>query len=127
MSDIKISISTGELFDRLSILEIKSQNTKDPEIQEHLARQISELKKISDQVITDDLHSLVKQLGLINQDLWKIEDKLRELEKSLDFGPTFVSLARQVYTKNDLRASIKHQINQRGGNEIRDYKIYSGS
>ena len=60
----------------------------------------------------------------MNQNLWKIEDELRILEKSQDFGDTFINLARSVYNMNDRRASIKKQINEKYNSSYKEIKIH---
>ena len=119
MVEIKIPISIGELLDKISILSIKSQHTTNQYVSKELQDLISIAKKHQ---IYDDFY-LTKLLS-INHKLWKIEDDLRVLEKSQDFGETFIELARSVYKTNDLRASIKKEINEKYKSSYQEIKVH---
>ena len=70
------------------------------------------------------LHSLQDQLLEVNTSLWEVEDVLRGLEKSQDFGPSFVAAARSVYQLNDCRAAVKKEINLLTGSNLIEEKSY---
>jgi hypothetical protein len=119
MVEIKIPISIGELLDKISILSIKSQYTDNSYVTKELQDLISIAKKHQ---VYDT--SYVSQLLSVNHKLWKIEDDLRVLEKSQDFGETFIELARSVYKTNDLRASIKKEINEKYKSSYQEIKVH---
>ena len=119
MDEIQIPISIGELLDKISILSIKSQYTTNQYVSKELQDLISIAKKHQ---VYDD--SYLAKLLSINQKLWKIEDDLRVLEKSQDFDETFIELARSVYKTNDLRASIKKEINEKYKSSYKEVKIH---
>jgi hypothetical protein len=119
MVEIKIPISIGELLDKISILSIKSQYTDNSYVTKELQDLISIAKEHQ---VYDD--SYVSQLLSTNLKLWKIEDDLRILEKSQDFGEEFIELARSVYKTNDLRASIKKEINEKYKSSYKEVKIH---
>ena len=116
---IKIPISIGELLDKISILSIKSQYTDNS----YVSKELQDLIKIAQEHQVYDDSYLAKLLS-INHKLWKIEDDLRVLEKSQDFGEEFIELARSVYKTNDLRASIKKQINEKYKSSYKEVKIH---
>jgi len=116
---ITIPISIGELLDKISILQIKSQYTDNIYVTKELESLIEIAKKFK---VFD--FKYFDQLLEVNQKLWKIEDELRVHEKSQDFGDTFVNLARSVYTTNDKRSSIKKEINQKYNSSFREVKIH---
>lgn len=124
-------ISVGEIFDKLSILQIKEEKILNPEKLSNIKNEIEGLKKtISDTELDDQtcpkmLAGLKKKLYDTNLTLWNIEDKLRRLENQKDFGEEFISLARQVYITNDMRASIKKEINELTESEFTEEKHYS--
>jgi len=66
----------------------------------------------------------MNQLREVNQKLWKIEDRLRVLEKEQRFDDEFVELARSVYKTNDRRAEIKRKINEETNSTYKEIKIY---
>ena len=119
MDEIQIPISIGELLDKISILSIKSQHT----INQYVSKELQDLIAIAKKhQVYDD--SYLTKLFQVNQKLWKIEDDLRVLEKSQDFGETFIELARSVYKTNDQRASIKKEINNKYKSLYSEVKIH---
>ena len=119
MDEILVTISVGELLDKISILSIKSQHTTSEYVTKELQDLISIAKKHQ---VYDDFY-LAKLLS-INQKLWKIEDDLRVLEKSQDFDTTFIELARSVYITNDKRAKIKKEINEKYKSSYQEIKVH---
>ena len=119
-------ISAGELFDKISILEIKLDNIKDKEKLAEITKEhasLSETRK-SNIEINENLQKLINQLKEINFKLWNIEEKKRICEKNSDFGSNFIQLARNVYINNDKRAKIKSDINKMLGSNIKEVKSY---
>ena len=66
-----------------------------------------------------------KELKLINQKLWDIEDQIREKERKKIFDSEFIQCARMVYITNDKRSIIKRSINQVFGSDLMEEKSYS--
>ena len=124
---ILTEISTGELLDKITILEIKLVKIKDKENLLEINKEYESLKetKNSNIKLTKNLEKLIIQLKEINLKLWDIEDKLRICEKNKDFGEKFIELARGVYFNNDSRAKIKSEINKLSGSNIKEIKQYS--
>jgi predicted nucleic acid-binding Zn-ribbon protein len=116
---ITIPISVGELLDKISILEIKSMFTDN----EYVLKELEELNLIKNTLTQYTLEYEV-QLKKVNEQIWKIEDKLRQLEKEQRFDDEFIELARSVYIKNDERAKIKNEINQITNSTFREVKVY---
>ncbi len=116
---ITIPISVGELLDKISILQIKSQHTDNAYVNREL-KSLTEIAK-KNEVYDDDY---LNQLLDINQLLWNIEDDLRVLERCQDFSETFVKLARSVYKTNDIRSSIKREINEKYNSFYNEVKIH---
>jgi hypothetical protein len=122
---MKVEISNGELLDKFSILEIKMGNIKDPFKLSNIEREYKELYNDCTDLLRDSsINSLYSQLKSINQDLWKVEDDIRDLERKKDFGEEFISLARKVYFTNDERARVKKEINLESGSQLVEEKSY---
>ncbi len=126
---ILAEISVGELYDKISILEIKKSKIKDSnkliEIEKELNSLNSTLKDHGLNKFEDSyLAKLIEDLTKVNLDLWEIEDGKRLAEKNQKFDEKFILLARNVYKKNDLRAKIKSDINKRLGSNIKEIKSY---
>ena len=127
MNKILVEVSIGELFDKISILEIKQEKIKDPEKLKFIINEHSILKEQLDKNVKSDekLNNLFKSLKEINSKLWIIEDDKRMCEKNKDFGEKFIKLSRDVHFLNDERAKIKLEINNITGSKIREIKEYT--
>ncbi len=119
MNEIIIPVSVGELLDKITILQIKSQHTDNM----YVNKELESLIEIAKEFKVFDF-KYFDQLLEVNQKLWKIEDELRVHEKSQDFGDAFVHLARSVYITNDRRSSIKKEINEKYNSSYREIKIH---
>lgn len=117
--NIKIPVSVGELLDKITILEIKSSFTNN----HYVMNELKELNLIKKTLTHCTLEHEI-ELKKVNVELWKIEDKLRELEKEQRFDNEFIELARKVYITNDRRASIKRKINEFYNSEYQEIKLY---
>ena len=127
MSDILTPISPGELLDKLTILQIKCEQITDPDKLANVQAERALLQAVVDKhiPISEDLAALAVELHNVNQELWTIEDDIRDCERLGDFGEKFISLARAVYVTNDRRAALKKQINLALGSAIVEEKSYA--
>ncbi len=127
MNKIIIEVSIGELFDKISILEIKKEKIKDPEKLKYIKDEHSILKSQLDKNIKNNekLEKLFQSLKEINSKLWIIEDDKRQCEKEKDFGEKFIKISRDVHFLNDDRAKIKLKINELTGSKIKEIKEYT--
>jgi hypothetical protein len=127
MNKIIVEVSIGELFDKISILEIKQEKIKDPKKLKFILNEHSILKNQLENNIksNDKLEELFKSLKDINAKLWVIEDDKRLCEKNKDFSEKFIKLSRDVHFLNDDRAKIKLQINNLTGSVIKEIKEYT--
>ena len=127
MNKILAEVSVGELFDKISILEIKKDKIKN---KEKLKFIIDEYNILKDQMINNvksnkKLDKLFTSLKDINSNLWVKEDDKRLCEKNSDFGEKFIKLSRDIHFLNDKRASIKLEINNETGSKIKEIKEYT--
>tara|TARA_B100000579_G_scaffold388955_1_gene362442 strand:- start:1108 stop:1503 length:396 start_codon:yes stop_codon:yes gene_type:complete len=120
-TNISIPVSLGEVVDKLTILEIKSEKMSDNKLKNINKEMLAITNTISKLDIDSDLISKVKE---VNLELWEIEDKIRLKESINQFDEDFISLARSVYIKNDLRASLKREINIKYNSDIIEEKSY---
>jgi hypothetical protein len=125
---IRAPISIGELIDKITILEIKTERITDVGKLRNVAAELALLNELKTGagLDTPQMQPHARALKSINQTLWDVEDALRELELARDFGTRFVELARSVYRNNDQRARVKQQINVEFGSEIMEEKSYKG-
>ena len=129
MNKIYIEVSAGELFDKISILEIKKRRIKDKEkliyVETELKSLNETLKKNKLDKIDGFLKDCLQDLMNINIDLWEAEDLKRKYEKDKDFGEQFIKVSRDIHFKNDRRAQVKHQINIHTNSIISEVKQYT--
>ena len=125
---ILAEISVGELFDKITILNIKTKKISDNDKLHNIQTELKILEEQSKKIDVLDINSLnelVSQLQYINEDLWDIENQKRECEAKKNFGEIFIKLSRDVHFKNDIRAQIKKEINLLSNSQIVEEKEYS--
>lgn len=120
---MKIEVSNGEIADKLTIIEIKLQQIKDDAKLKNLKNEYKVLDEAVAKIIKKD-HPLYQELLKINQELWDIEDKIRDLERDKNFGEEFIKTARAVYFTNDKRSEVKRKINDLTGSNLIEEKSY---
>jgi uncharacterized protein YukE len=126
MSLILTPVSFGEILDKITILEIKSQNIKDIDKLKNVKHELDILQKTWDEKVnnTSDIIKLKQQLKEVNQALWNIEDNIRIKESKKEFDDEFIQTARSVYYENDKRAAVKKEVNLLLGSELVEEKSY---
>jgi len=126
MSDIVVPVSVGELIDKISILEIKSERIENSTQLANVARELAALRAAVARLDHRALAEPAAALKQTNTQLWGVEDDIRECEARADFGARFVALARAVYRLNDERARLKRVINEISGSRYVEEKSYKG-
>lgn len=127
MNSPQIPISWGELLDKITILQIKLENLTSQDALNNVARELKQLQAIFFQSCPETIQpkELELELKKINQQLWDIEDKIRDKEKHKSFDDEFIQLARSVYITNDERSRIKRRINETFGSDLIEEKSYA--
>lgn len=123
----RIPVSWGELIDKLTILEIKSERLTtgaealaNVELERRLLDSVAACRLAA----VPRLLELKAELRTVNQALWDIENDIRQRDALHQFDDRFVDLARSVYRQNDRRASLKRSINKLLGSAIVEEKSY---
>jgi transcriptional regulator of nitric oxide reductase len=126
MENIKVPVSPGEVLDKITILEIKSERISDPEKVANVRVELALLQETWKEFIRDDevIRGLHAQLKEVNEALWEIEDDIRDKERAKEFDQRFIELARAVYVTNDRRSRVKKELNLHLGSEIIEEKSY---
>lgn len=126
MNDIQVPISPGELLDKITILQIKSERIDDAAKLANVNRELEMLSRVWQQSVEadDEIEALTARLKSINEALWEIEDDIRDEERNKRFGERFIELARAVYVTNDERADAKKQVNLHLKSSIVEEKSY---
>ena len=126
MNEILIPISPGELLDKITILQIKSERIADPAKVANVRTELEMLDAVWRQAVDEDdtIAALTAELKSINEALWEIEDDIRDEERNRRFGERFIELARAVYVTNDERANAKKKVNLYLNSSIVEEKSY---
>ena len=126
MNEIQVPISPGELLDKITILQIKSERIDDPAKLANVNTELEMLTRVWETSVEADdrIAALTARLKSINEALWEIEDDIRDEERNKRFGERFIELARAVYVTNDERAEAKKQVNLHLNSSIVEEKSY---
>lgn len=125
-AEILVPVSFGELLDKISILQIKSERISDEGKLANIRAELSALEKtwMAHPAGSGDIARLRAELKAVNERLWDIEDNIRLQDKAQAFDERFVELARSVYLRNDERARIKKELNLALGSAYVEEKSY---
>lgn len=118
-----VPVSIGELFDKYTILQIKKERITQEHKLSMVEKELAYLKTYIDKYLIEP--HLVNELKEINEELWVIEDQIREKERRCEFDEEFIGLARRVYITNDKRSETKNKINSILKSELMDIKSYT--
>jgi hypothetical protein len=120
-------IAPGELIDKITILRIKSERIAEDAKLKNVRAELAILHETLEKDVpaSDALSRLDAALQAVNEELWVIEDDIRDREREGDFGAEFIRLARAVYVINDKRAVLKKEINLLLGSTIVEEKSYA--
>lgn len=123
---INIKISYGELFDKISILEIKKTKLVNSDDIKNVTFELNLLTDALNKSNIDfhSINNLLNKLKKVNLQLWEIEDEIREKERYSLFDEEFIELARSVYKTNDERSKLKKEININLKSEVFEVKSY---
>lgn len=124
---IKIELSYGEMLDKITILQIKSERISDESKLVNVNKELSLLNDLweADPKSSVDITEEIAELKSINETLWDIEDDIRDKERAKEFDSRFIELARAVYVTNDKRANVKRVINVKLGSDLIEEKSYA--
>lgn len=122
----QLPVSWGEVFDKLTILQIKEAKLADSPKLANVRAERTEIERVVGDThkYPSEVQALVDRLRAINLALWDVEDAKRDCERRQCFDDVFIQLARRVYIENDRRAAIKKEVNQWMGSTIVEEKSY---
>ena len=118
-----VPVSWGELLDKITILQIKQERIEDAAKRANVTAELNALSAIAE-VAMAQAAALLAGLKAVNEDLWEIEDQIRDKERTQAFDAEFIALARAVYVTNDRRADLKRQMNRLLGSALVEEKSY---
>ena len=121
---MKVSITNGELLDRISILELKKLNMKDAANLAAVEKEFLELNRLVVEVFSQNdstLQVLFLELARINGKLWELENLVRKPE---DSNKEFISYSKTIFKYNGIRNDLKNDINLVTGSDNLHPKEY---
>lgn len=126
---VQIEVSCGELCDKITILEIKSERIHEPAKRSNVMRELDGLNivwaRLDLAAVAAQVDDTRRALRAVNERLWVIEDDIRQLERERRFDADFIALARAVYQINDERARLKRRIDELLGSRLVEEKSYA--
>jgi hypothetical protein len=126
---VQIEVSCGELCDKITILEIKSERILEPAKRSNVMRELDGLNGVwaglDLTAVAAQVDDTRRALRAVNERLWVIEDDIRQLERERRFDADFIALARAVYQVNDERARLKRRIDELLGSRLVEEKSYA--
>ncbi len=123
---LKVEVSVGELLDKITILEIKSERITDAAKVANVNKELGILRETwaASELSATDVSEPMLRLKAVNEELWEIEDGIRIKEAAGQFDDKFIALARSVYFRNDVRAEVKRELNLLLGSALVEEKFY---
>ncbi len=124
--NVNVEISIGEFFDKITILEIKKVRINNSEKQRNIIKELDTLNRLLEKLAFDPdvVAKEIAALKQVNEQLWVIEDDIRDREARKRYDEKFIELARSVYITNDRRSEIKREINLKLGSDFVEEKSY---
>ena len=127
---ILIPAAPGELIDKITVLKIKREYISHPEKVANIERELSMLEEARKKHFPDTgellgkIQELEDRLKKANETIWHMSEKIRELVDTKDFSKDFVEVSLKIHLSNDIRATIKKEINILLGSHIIEEKSY---
>jgi hypothetical protein len=119
---MKIEVSNGEIFDKLSILKIKTERIRDEDRLLEVKKEHGHLLLLSKEIDFSLNSDEYKRLCEINEALWDIEEEIRYKETEQVYDEDFIQLSRNIYILNDERFRVKNAINLKTSSNFKEQK-----
>jgi hypothetical protein len=127
-SHVMVPVAIGELFDKISILEIKMERIGDAEKLRNVAAELTLLNEIAmslDSTRDETVVGLRSELKSVNEAIWDAENLVRRIANAGRLDESFAAVARLTYSNNDRRAAIKRQLSLLSGSLILEEKSHA--
>jgi hypothetical protein len=117
---IQVSLPIADIYDKLTILDIKNDKIKDERVNE-IIKEIDLLKNDTKKlVINEKYYDMLKE---INNNLFNLLDKMYEINHDIS-NPIYAELSRKSFIENDRRFRMKRKINNLHNSFIKEVKSY---
>jgi hypothetical protein len=123
---VQIPVPIGELFDKITILEIKTERIRDKSKLKNIELELHLLMDVANSLPQLDPSSmqLRRQLKDVNEFIWDAEESVRNCDKNQVYGPEFIDIARAIRRNNDRRAEIKRRLSVLTGSPLMEEKSF---
>ena len=121
---MKVEVAIGEIFDKITILDIKLERISDESRLTYVQGEkdvLEEALKLEGVEIDSELY---QELRDINMKIWDTEAGFREKDAKQEFDDEFVQFARLNAKYNDERFLVKKRINEHYDSPVREQKSY---
>jgi len=121
-------IAVADLYDKLSILEIKLERMKDEAQLLNVRGEWLLLNEIAQGLPCNSattVGDLRTELKSVNQAIWDAENQVRQMAAEGEHGEAFAAVARLTYSNNDRRSAIKKKLNILSGSQIIEEKYHA--
>lgn len=118
---IEIPVSYGEIVDKISILNVKRKNITSENKIIKVKKELEFLKKKYNVFKIPQVDNLLEKLIKINSELWYYEDEIRKSIKNSD-NEKIIEFSVKICRTNDLRFSLKEEINKILNSDIEEVK-----
>jgi len=126
--EVMTPISLGELVDKITILEIKSEQIIERARLRNIRYELSLLVEVRDKALgplTGSLATLAAEIKEVNKRIWDAEDAIHGMHRVELREVEFLRSARIAFEQNDRRARLKRRINDMVGSAIVEEKSYA--
>ncbi len=123
---MKVEVSIGEIFDKVSILQIKKERILDKVKLGFVNSELDYLQKCLFEENIECPQDLFLELKEINEELWDIEDLLREKYNKNQLDNEYMEKMVYDIILNDKRFLVKKKINDLLDSSIKEQKSYKG-
>jgi Family of unknown function (DUF6165) len=125
MTGVRITVSPGELVDRLTILEVRLARLG-PGAHKEARRELLRLGDAYARLPAScghQLSDLRRALRAANEAIWEAEDGIRVCMQAGEYGALYVAMTRRAHEGNDERSRLKAEVNRLLGAapEIKSY------
>jgi len=123
---LEIPVSPGELLDKITILEIKYQQLTSAAQRLNVKHECIILEEVQrvNELDRDWLLGKQDELRAVNEKLWFVEERIRQLENDNQFDLRFIEQAREIIRLNGERSALKKEINVEMGSTFTEEKSY---
>ncbi|WP_198019085.1 DUF6165 family protein [Azorhizobium doebereinerae] len=125
--EFRVPVSLGELLDKISILEIKSERIAQEARLVNVRYELALLTAERDRVLSpmpEEIVRLAAQLKAVNELIWDAEDVVHGEDHATLADEVFLKQARIAFVQNDARARLKRRINDLTGSAVVEEKSY---